>query len=76
MSSKGAIEYISYANAVGYGIAAVGYVRLLVEAGLDVHWMPYPGDAIGPGRAGEGILATPISAAAAQPDRSGRGGRR
>ena len=55
MSSKGAIEYISYANAVGYGTAAVGYVRLLVEAGLDVHWMPYPGDAIGPGRAGEGI---------------------
>jgi len=28
-----AIEYVSYADAVGYGIAAVGYVRLLVEAG-------------------------------------------
>ena len=55
MSGKGAIEYISYADAVGYGTAAVGYVRLLVEAGLDVHWMPYPGDAIGSGRVGDGI---------------------
>jgi len=27
MSRKGAIEYISYAGAVGYGTAAVGYVR-------------------------------------------------
>jgi hypothetical protein len=50
MSRKGAIEYISYADAVGYGTAAVGYVRLLVEAGFEVHWMPYPGDAIGSGR--------------------------
>ena len=55
MSRKGAIEYISYAGAVGYGTAAVGYVRLLVEAGFEVHWMPYPGDAIGSGRVGDGI---------------------
>jgi glycosyltransferase involved in cell wall biosynthesis len=55
MSGKGAVEYVSYADAVGYGTAAVGYVRLLVEAGLDVHWMPYPGDAIGSGRVGDGI---------------------
>lgn len=55
MSRKSAIEYISYAGAVGYGTAAVGYVRLLVEAGFEVHWMPYPGDSIGSGRVGDGI---------------------
>jgi glycosyltransferase involved in cell wall biosynthesis len=55
MSSVGGIEYISYAGAVGYGTAAVGYVRLLVEAGFEVHWMAYPGDAIGSGRVGAGI---------------------
>ena len=64
VSGMGAIEYISYADAVGYGTAAVGYVRLLVEAGFEVHWMPYPGDAIGSGRVGEGS-GTPSSAAAA-----------
>src|SRR5271165_3648996 len=47
-----AIEYISYADAVGYGVAAVGYVRLLVEAGFPVHWMPCPGDAVESGRVG------------------------
>ena len=55
MSRARAIDYISYADAVGYGVAAIGYVRLLVEAGVEVHWMPYPGDAIGSGRVGEGI---------------------
>jgi glycosyltransferase involved in cell wall biosynthesis len=50
-----AIEYISYADAVGYGIAAVGYVRLLVEAGFDVHWMPYPYEAVESGRTGPEI---------------------
>ena len=38
---------------MGYGVAAVGYVRLLVEAGYNVHWMPYPGDTIGSGRVGD-----------------------
>ena len=61
MSRNGAIEYISYAGAVGYGTAAVGYVRLLVEAGFEVHWMPYPGDAIGSGRVGEGIGSAELS---------------
>jgi hypothetical protein len=61
MSRKGAIEYISYADAVGYGTAAVGYVRLLVEAGFEVHWMPYPGDTIGSGRVGEEIGGADLS---------------
>ena len=50
-----AIEYISDAEAGGYGVAAVGYVRLLVEAGFQVHWMPYPYDALASGRVGHGI---------------------
>ncbi len=48
-----AIEYVSYADAVGYGIAAVGYVRLLVEAGFEVHWTPYPYSAVESGRFGQ-----------------------
>jgi glycosyltransferase involved in cell wall biosynthesis len=55
VSGVRAIEYISYADAVGYGIAAVGYVRLLVEAGFDVHWMPYPHRAIESGRVGQAL---------------------
>jgi hypothetical protein len=50
-----AIEYISYADAVGYGIAAVGYVRLLVEAGFEVHWTPYPYGAVELRRTGKAI---------------------
>src|SRR5271165_5347944 len=50
-----AIEYISSAEAGGYGVAAVGYVRVLVEAGFQVHWMPYPYDALASGRVGHGI---------------------
>jgi glycosyltransferase involved in cell wall biosynthesis len=53
VSGVRAIEYVSYADAVGYGIAAVGYVRLLVEAGFEVHWMPYPYGAIESGRFGQ-----------------------
>jgi len=49
------IEYISYADAVGYGVAAVGYVRLLVEAGLQVHWLPYPYRAVESRRVGQPI---------------------
>jgi hypothetical protein len=53
-----AIEYISNADAGGYGVAAVGYVRLLVEAGFQVHWMPYPYRALESLRVGqEGIGA-------------------
>ncbi len=47
-----AVEYVSYADATGYGQAATGYVRLLQEAGFDVHWAPYLNDAIWAGRAG------------------------
>lgn len=47
-----AIEYVSYADATGYGQAATGYVRLLHEAGFDVHWTPYLNDAIWAGRVG------------------------
>jgi glycosyltransferase involved in cell wall biosynthesis len=50
-----AIEYVSYADAVGYGVAAVGYVRLLVEAGYPVHWMPYPYQAVESAREGQAI---------------------
>lgn len=35
------IEYVSYADASGYGQAAAGYVRLLVQAGWRVHWVPW-----------------------------------
>ncbi len=57
-----AIEYISYADASGYGQAAVGYVRLLVEAGFDVHWRPYLNEAVwrrrfGPEYAGQELAA-------------------
>lgn len=47
-----AIEYVSYADASGYGQAAVGYVHLLVNAGFDVHWMPFLNDALWMGRFG------------------------
>jgi glycosyltransferase involved in cell wall biosynthesis len=56
-----AIEYISYADAVGYGIAAVGYVRLLVEAGFQVHWTPYPYRAVELVRVGQTIGAAELS---------------
>ena len=46
------IEYVSYADATGYGQAAIGYVRLLYEAGFDVHWTPFLNDAIWAGRVG------------------------
>ena len=59
-----AIEYTSYADAVGYRTPAVGYVRLLVEAGLEVHWMPYRATPSRPG-ASDRRLGTPSSAAAA-----------
>lgn len=45
-----AVEYVSYADASGYGQAAVGYVRLLLEAGVDVHWAPFLNDALWAGR--------------------------
>jgi len=50
-----AIEYISSAEAGGYGVAAIGYVRLLVEAGFQVHWMPYPYHALESLRLGQVI---------------------
>jgi glycosyltransferase involved in cell wall biosynthesis len=50
-----AIEYVSYAEAVGYGVAAVGYVRLLVKAGFEVHWTPYPYRAVESGRVGQAM---------------------
>jgi glycosyltransferase involved in cell wall biosynthesis len=56
-----AIEYISSAEAAGYGVAAVGYVRLLVAAGFPVHWMPYPFDAIASGRVGYAIGNADVS---------------
>jgi glycosyltransferase involved in cell wall biosynthesis len=56
-----AIEYISYADAVGYGIAAVGYVRLLVEAGFEVHWTPYPYCAVESRRTGQAICDIELS---------------
>jgi hypothetical protein len=59
-----AIEYISNADAGGYGVAAVGYVRLLVEAGFQVHWMPYPYRALESLRVGRGIGASSSAAAA------------
>ncbi len=46
------IEYISYSDATGYGTAAVGYVRALVEAGCPVHWQPFTNDAVCAGRVG------------------------
>ena len=52
MSAPTAVEYVSYADATGYGQAAVGYVRLLVDAGLHVHWKPYLNDALWNGRIG------------------------
>ena len=45
-----AVEYVSYADATGYGQAATGYVRLLVEAGVDVHWTPFLNDGLWAGR--------------------------
>jgi len=56
-----AIEYISSADAGGYGVAAVGYVRLLVEAGYQVCWMPFPFDAIVSARLGNAIGAAELS---------------
>ena len=56
-----AIEYISYADAVGYGIAAVGYVRLLVEAGFQVHWTLYPYSAVELRRVGQPFGAAELS---------------
>jgi glycosyltransferase involved in cell wall biosynthesis len=45
-----AVEYVSYADASGYGQAAVGYVRLLLESGVEVHWTPFRNDALWAGR--------------------------
>ena len=50
-----AIEYVSPADAGGYAVAAVGYVRLLVATGFEVHWMPYPYRALESLRMGQGI---------------------
>jgi len=47
-----AIEYVSYADATGYGQAAAGYVRLLVLAGHQVHWTPYLNSTLWAGRIG------------------------
>ena len=44
------ITYISYADSTGYGIAAEGYVRCLVDAGHEVHWTPWPNAALWAGR--------------------------
>lgn len=44
------IEYVSYADASGYGQAAAGYVRLLVQAGWAVHWVPWLSAALWGGR--------------------------
>ena len=66
VSGMGAIEYISYADAVGYGVAAVGYVRLLVEAGLRSIGCPIRATPSGPG-ASERRSGTPSSSAAAAP---------
>ena len=46
------VEYISYADASGYGQAASGYVRLLHDAGIAVHWMPFSNEALWTGRFG------------------------
>ncbi len=45
-----AVEYVSYADASGYGQAAAGYVRLLLEMGAEVHWTPFLNDALWAGR--------------------------
>jgi hypothetical protein len=45
-----AIEYVSYADATGYGQAAIGYIRLLLNAGIDAHWTPFLNDALWSGR--------------------------
>jgi len=65
-----AFEYVSYADASGYGIAAARYVRALVEAGHRVQWTPWPTGAVhagvlGPEQAAEGrrmLLARSASA--------------
>ena len=44
------IEYVSYADASGYGQAAAGYVRLLQQAGWRVHWVPWLSAALWAGR--------------------------
>ncbi len=42
-----AITYYSFLEPSGYGHAAVGYVRALVNAGVPVHWVPVRHDADG-----------------------------
>jgi glycosyltransferase involved in cell wall biosynthesis len=41
-----AVEYVSFADATGYGRTAVGFVRLLLDMGVDVHWTPFLNDGL------------------------------
>jgi len=70
-----AIEYVSYADATGYGQAAAGYVRLLFEAGYDVHWAPYLNEAIWSGRVGPVHAAREFAAGRAAMRMRGQAGR-
>jgi hypothetical protein len=47
-----AVEFVSYADAIGYGQAASAYVQALVDAGVAVHWKPYLSADLWAGRTG------------------------
>ncbi|MGH8712943.1 MAG: glycosyltransferase [Casimicrobiaceae bacterium] len=61
------VKYISYANSSGYGLAALGYIRALHNAGVPVWWEPsfLGGPVDVRWRPEHGLAALPLARAAA-----------
>lgn len=59
------LRYYSFVEPTGYGLAAIAYVRSLVNAGVPVHWVPivHDGDGVRPLGAGEAVPLPLLSTA-------------